>query len=80
VATFMLSHQHEPEECRFAFAAWRGYDSPLRRGSTLASCAAGGHALWWTVEAADERAALAQLPPYVSERTEVAQVGEVRIP
>ena len=40
----------------------------------------GGHAIWWTVEAADEDAALALLPSYVAERTAVSQVSEVLIP
>ena len=78
--SYMLSHRHRPEECGVAFAAWRGYASPLRRHSTLGSCVEGGHSLWWTVEAAGEREALAQLPPYVAERTEVTEVSEVPIP
>ncbi len=67
----MLSHRHAPEECRVAFAAWKGFESPLRGRETIGSCRHGGHALWWTVEAPDEAAALAQLPPYVAARTEV---------
>ena len=77
---FMLSHRHSPSECAFAFAAWKGFSSPLRHDMAIGSCENGGHALWWTVEADDERFALAQLPPYVAERTEVTQVSEVPIP
>jgi hypothetical protein len=80
MARFMLSHSHEPQECRIAFASWQGFQSPLRRHPTLGSCMAGGHSLWWTVEAAGAQEALAQLPPYVAERTEVSEVSEVRIP
>lgn len=80
MARYMLTHRHRPEECRVAFAAWRGFDSPLRRLPTLASCAQGKHSLWWAVEAASEREALGQLPPYVAERTEVTAVSEVAIP
>ena len=80
MARFMLSHQHQPEECRVVFAAWRGFDSPLRHHSTLGSCSDGGHSLWWTVAADDAEAALAQLPPYVAERTTVSEVREVPIP
>lgn len=76
----MLSHTHEPEECQVAFAAWRGYQSPLRGHSTLGSCVEGGHSLWWTVEAPDEQDALAQLPPYVADRTQASRVREVPIP
>ena len=80
VKSYMLTHRHEPEECRVAFAAWQGFDSPLRHLPTLASCAEGGHSLWWTVQAASEAKALSQLPPYLAERTEVNEVREVPIP
>jgi len=76
----MLSHRHKPQECRATFAAWKGFDSPLRHSPTTGSCAEGGHALWWSVEACDEREALGQVPRYVAERTEVAQVSQVEIP
>jgi hypothetical protein len=36
--------------------------------------------MWWAVEAADRSAALAQLPPYVADRTVVDEVREVPIP
>jgi hypothetical protein len=80
MARFMLSHSHKPEECSVAYAAWRGFDSPLRHQPTLASCEEGGHSLWWTVEAAGAEQALAQLPDYVAERTVANQVSEVAIP
>jgi hypothetical protein len=80
VATFVLAHKHEPEQCSTAFAAWRGFESPLRHQPVLASCVRGGHRLFWTVEASDARSALAQLPPFVAERTEVTEVREVAIP
>lgn len=76
----MLSHRHAPSECAAAFAAWKGFDSPLRHTATIGSCVEGGHTLWWTVEASDIRAALALLPPYLAERTEVAEVSEVEVP
>ena len=62
------------------FASFKGHKSPLRHRSTLASCRSGGHAIWWTVEAEDEAAALRLLPAYVAERTTVARVSEVQIP
>lgn len=80
MARFMLRHSHGAEECRTAYAAWNGFESPLRHHETLASCGRGGHSIFWTVEARDDRAALAQLPPYVAERTEVSEVREVPIP
>ena len=78
--TYVLSHHHEPAECRAAFAAWKGFDSPLRHHPVLGSCPQDGHSLWWTVEASGEDEALATLPPYVAERTEVIEVSEVTIP
>jgi hypothetical protein len=80
MATFLLCHAHAPEECRYAFAAWKGFDSPLRGAAVTSSCRAGGHALWWTVEAPDERAAFAQLPPFVAERAEAVRVSELQLP
>ena len=77
---YLLHHRHEPRECGVVFAAFRGYDSSLRHQSTLASCISGGHAIWWTVEAATEQAALALLPFYVAERTSASRVSEVEIP
>lgn len=83
VATFILTHRHAAAECGAAFAAWRGFDSPLRHGAALGSCANSSednHTLVWTVEADDGEGALAQLPPYVAERTTATQVKEVSIP
>lgn len=77
---FVLSHRHKPDECAIAIAAWKGFHSPLRRGRPLGSCATGGHRVWWTVEAADKRAALALLPFYVAQRTVVEEVQEVPLP
>jgi hypothetical protein len=77
---FLLQHHHEPRECGVVFAAFKGYESPLRHQPTLASCGSGGHSIWWTVEAASEADALALLPSYLAERTTIARVAEVRIP
>ncbi len=76
----MLHHRHEPRECGVVFASFKGYDSPLRHRETLASCGSGGHAIWWTVDAATEEEALELLPSYVGKRTEATRVSEVRIP
>ena len=77
---FVLSHRHEPGECRSAFAAWKGFDSPLRGRPTIVSCFGGGHRAWWQVEASDPEGALAQLPPFVAERTVAEPVREVHVP
>jgi hypothetical protein len=80
VPRFLIHHRHESPECGVAFAAFRGHESPLRHRSTLASCAFGGHAIWWSVEAASESEALALLPFYVASRATATRVGEVEIP
>jgi hypothetical protein len=77
---FLLQHRHEPNECGAVYAAWKGFDSPLRQVAALASCLEGGHAIWWEVEAPDGPGALALLPRYVATRTAALAVSEVEIP
>jgi hypothetical protein len=77
---FLLHHRHDPAECGAVYAAWKGFDSPLRHVATVASCLEGGHAIWWEVEASDDCGALALLPPYVATRTTALAVSEVEIP
>ena len=77
---FLIHHRHDAPECGVVFAAFKGDDSPLRHRATLASCAFGGHAIWWAVEAATEADALALLPFYVAERATATKVSEVDIP
>jgi hypothetical protein len=52
----------------------------LRHRTTLATCASGGHAIWWVVDAATEEEALALLPFFVAARATATRVGEVEIP
>ena len=80
VPRFLLTHRHELAECRFAYAAWRGFDSPLRRRPALSSCPSGGHRVWWLVDAPTAAAALGQLPDFLAARTEVTEVKDVAIP
>src|SRR3712207_6282069 len=80
VTTYLLCHRHRPAGCRVAFAAWKGFDSPLRAKTALGSCRNGHHALWWTVDAVDAQAALRRLPPYVAARTEAVEVTNTPIP
>jgi hypothetical protein len=77
---FLIQHRHEPHECGVVFASFRGHESPLRHRAALASCASGGHGIWWSVEAASEAAALGLLPFYVAQRATATRVGEVEIP
>jgi hypothetical protein len=78
--SFRLHHRHAPRECGAAFAAWRGFQSPLRHRPTVGTCRLGGHELWWDVRAESAQAALALLPPYLAERTAVTAVEHVPIP
>ena len=80
MSRFVLHHRHQAHECGVVFASFHGHNSPLRHKPTLASCRSGGHAIWWTVEAASEAEALALLPSYVAERTTAASVSAVDIP
>jgi hypothetical protein len=80
MAHYLLQHHHEPDECGVVFASFKGHESPLRHRSTVASCRTGGHAIWWTVEAASEQDALGLLPAYVADRTTATSVSEVDIP
>ena len=80
MSCFLLEHRHQPRECGVVFKSFKGHRSALRHRATLASCRSGGHAIWWTVEAASEEDALKLLPPYVAERTTITPVSEVEIP
>jgi hypothetical protein len=77
---YLLQHSHKPHECGVVFASFKGHDSPLRHRATVASCHSGGHAIWWTVDAASEQDALRLLPSYVAERTTATRISEVEIP
>ncbi|MFL5965558.1 MAG: hypothetical protein ACJ747_03300 [Gaiellaceae bacterium] len=80
MAHYLLHHHHAPHECGAVFASFKGHESPLRHRPTHASCRSGGHAIWWTVEAATEDDALDLLPAYVADRTTATSVSEVQIP
>jgi hypothetical protein len=77
---FVLHHHHDPQDCGAAYASFKGVNSPLRHSAALASCGEGGHAIWWTVEAASETEALGVLPYFVVERTIATKVAKVDIP
>jgi hypothetical protein len=77
---YLLQHRHQARECGVVFASFKGHASPLRHRATVASCRSGGHAIWWSVEAASEQEALRLLPDYVAARTTVTRVSEVQIP
>jgi hypothetical protein len=78
--SFMLEHRHQPEECPSAFAAWKGFESPLRGHPAPSSCRLGGHQIWWEIEARDEIDALGHLPGFVAERTIANRINKVDIP
>lgn len=78
--TYLLHHEHSPSECAAAFAAWTGFQSPLRQTHAESTCPVGGHAIWWRVEAVSDAAALALLPRFVARRTVPIEVSEIAIP
>jgi hypothetical protein len=77
---FLVHHRHEPHKCGVAFASFRGTESASRHQPALASCAFGGHAIWWTVDARDEQDARHHLPFFVAQRSTVTRVADVVIP
>jgi len=80
MSQYLLQHRHQPRECGVVFASFKGHESPLRHRATVASCRSGGHAIWWSVEAASEVEALRLLPAYVAARTTATRVSKVKIP
>jgi hypothetical protein len=77
---FVLHNRHTPSECAAAFAAWKGFDSPLRHRQAVCNCVEGGHQIWWLVDACDPAAALALLPPYVAARSTATRVRPFETP
>jgi hypothetical protein len=77
---FIIHHRHDANECPAAYAAWKGFDSPLRRQGAKSSCPWSGHDIWWDLDAVDADDALSYLPPYVGERSVAIRIGQVDIP
>ena len=77
---YLVHHRHEPQQCGIAFAAFKGYPSPLRHRTALASCVDGDHGIWWAVAASGEDDARRQLPFFIAQHSTVTRVTEVLIP
>ena len=77
---FLLHHQHAPDECAAAFAAWRGFESPLRSPLDRLHMPHGRTRPVGHVEATDPAEALELLPRFVARRTHPIQIREVQIP
>ena len=77
---FLLYHRHSPNDCAATFAAWNGFQSPLRGTSTCSTCSFGAHEIWWNVSADDDREALSKLPKYVAGRTVAIRVAAIEVP
>ena len=58
----------------------QGFKARCDIGSAASTCLAGGHALWWRVQAEDAAAALAMLPLFVARRTVPIEVRDIEIP
>jgi hypothetical protein len=80
MARFLVHHWHDADDCGVVFASWGGHVSSLRHKATLASCAFGGHAIWWIVEATTAEQALGLLPFYVAARATATRGSDVEIP
>ena len=80
MATFLITHRHLPGECPVAFAAWHGFESPLRNEPAISGCLLNDHFLQWVVTADDAEEALSFLPPFVAERSEVSEVRKSPMP
>ena len=79
MSSFLLEHRHGPDECGAVFAAWNGFDSPLRGSRVWSSCRTGDHRVWFLIEAPDVATALLQVPQYVATRSIATYVTEVVI-
>ena len=77
---FLVHHRHAPHECGIAYVSFKGCDSTVRHRPAIASCAFGGHAIWWTVEARDAEQALSDLPFFVAQRSAATRVAEIVVP
>jgi hypothetical protein len=77
---YLLHHRHDAGQCGVAYAAFKGEATPLRHGTAVSSCVAGGHEMWWVVEAGSADEALAQLPHFLATRATATPITEVRIP
>ena len=75
-STTVTHHQ----TARRASRAWNGFHSELRRKPAPSTCAYGGHEIWWTVTASDDREALEMLPRFISDRSLTIRITEVDIP
>jgi hypothetical protein len=74
----LIHHRREPADCGAVFASFRGFDNPtLCHRRTLASCWHGGHAIWWSVDAATAAGAAG---PFCVLRRRTMRVDEIEIP
>jgi hypothetical protein len=80
MGSYVLCNTHLERECAAIFAAWRGFESPLRRHAPASACRWSDHRLWWEVEADSAAEALGQLPPFVADRTEAIRVIRAELP
>lgn len=76
---YLLRHSHDAADCEVAFAAWKGFASPLSGTTLLSSCPGGEHDVYAVVTALGPDEALGQLPPWVRSRATATLVRDVRV-
>ena len=77
---YLLVNEHSEAECSATFAAWRGFESALRRAVPVSGCTWNDHRIWWRVEAGAAEEALCMLPSFVARRTVAVRVFETPLP
>ena len=77
---FLLHHRHAPASARLRSPPGRASRALSVTGWAASTCLAGGHSLWWRVQADDAAEALALLPRFVARRTVPIEIRDVEIP
>lgn len=76
---YLLRHAHDADDCAVAFAAWKGFESPLRGTTLTSTCPGGAHEVYAVVTAPGPDEALGHLPPWVRARASATLARDVRI-
>src|SRR5688500_17006319 len=66
---YLVVNHHSEAECAATIAAWRRFESALRRSVPISGCSRNDHRIWWRVDTRNQDEALAMLPSFVASRT-----------